>query len=411
MSAPSKRSLSDTRIKGLKPRDKPYKVADGGGLYLLVTPSDSKLWRFDYRFRGKRKTMALGEYPYVSLSQARRRHENAKVDLAQGIDPSLKKKAEKKAMSDTFGALAGEWYEAKKGAWAPGHADKIKSRLDNWLLPWLKGIPIRQVTAPLILECARKAEQTGRLETAHRVVQIAGQIIRYAMATGRAETDPTPALRGALMPSPKKHYPAPTTPDALAEVLKAIWSYEGGVVVKAALQILALTFQRPGEVRHMKWGELDLEAKQWRFTVSKTKTEHLVPLSRQALELIEGLRPLTGSSPYVFASLTRRGRPISNMTMNRALQTMGFSTKDEITSHGFRSAARTLLHEHLKCNPDVIEHQLAHRVPDRLGQAYNRTRFLEERRMMMQRWADYLDRLRTGQESKVVPFPNSRDIV
>jgi integrase len=406
-----RKPLTDILIRSLKPKDKPYKITDSEGLYLVVTPAGGKLWRVDYRFAGKRKTLSLGEYPYISLAEARQRRDEAKTDLAHGIDPALKKRAQREALKETFGAIALEWFERTKPTWAPGHADKTKSRLERWLLPWLKDVPIRQISAPLILECARRAESQGKLETAHRVVQIAGQIIRYAMATGRAESDPTPALRGALMPSPKKHYPAPTTPDALAEVLKAIWSYEGGVVVKAALQILALTFQRPGEVRHMKWGELDFEAKQWRFTVSKTKTEHLVPLSIQALEVIEGLRPLTGSSPYVFASLTRRGRPISNMTMNRALQIMGFSTRDEITSHGFRSAARTLLHEHLKCNPDVIEHQLAHRVPDRLGQAYNRTRFLEERRMMMQRWADYLDRLRTGQESKVVPFPNSRDIV
>jgi len=401
--------LIDTHIKSLKPKEKAYKVADGGGLYLFVTPSGSKLWRLDYRFAGKRRTLALGQYPYVSLSEARQKREEVKHDLFHGIDPSLKKKVQKQALGDTFGAIAREWFERMKATWSQGHTEKTKGRLDGWLLPWLDDVPIRQVTAPLILECARRAEQTGRLETAHRVIQLAGQVIRYAISTARAESDPTPALRGALSPAPERHYPAPTTPDALAEVVKAIWSYEGSLVVKAALQVLALTFQRPGEVRHMKWAELDLEAGEWRFTTSKTKQEHLVPLSRQALEVIQGIRPLTGATPWVFASLTRRGRPISNMTMNKALQTMGFDTKSEITSHGFRAAARTLLHEKLGFAPPVIEHQLGHKVPDPLGEAYNRTRFLDERKAMMQAWADYLDRLRTGQESKVVPFPKNRE--
>jgi integrase len=401
--------LIDTQIKSLKPKEKAYKVADGGGLYLLVTPSGSKLWRLDYRFAGKRRTLALGQYPYISLSEARQKREEVKHDLFHGIDPSLKKKAQRQALGDTFGAIAREWFERMKATWSQGHTEKTKGRLDRWLLPWLDDVPIRQVTAPLILECARRAESAGKIESAHRVIQLAGQIIRYAMATGRAESDPTPALRGALSPAPERHYPAPTTPDALAEVVKAIWSYEGSPVVRATLQVLALTFQRPGEVRHMKWAELDLEAGEWRFTTSKTKQEHLVPIAKQVMEVIQGIRPLTGATPWVFASLTRRGRPISNMTMNRALQTMGFDTKSEITSHGFRAAARTLLHEKLGFAPPVIEHQLAHKVPDPLGEAYNRTRFLNDRKAMMQVWADYLDRLRTGEEAEVVPFGKGRE--
>jgi len=404
-----RKPLSDVFIKSLKPLEKPYRKSDGGGLFIEVTPSGSKLWRLAYRFGGKQKLLALGQYPYVSLSEARQRREEAKSDLVHGIDPSLRKKVEKHSRAETFGAIAREWFERMKATWSPGHADKTKGRLDNWLMPWLEDIPIRQVTAPLILECARRAQAAGRIESAHRTVQLAGQVIRYAIATARAESDPTPALRGALSPAPERHYPAPTTPEALAEVVKAIWSYEGSLVVKAALQTLALTFQRPGEVRQMRWDQLDLEAGEWRFTTSKTKTEHLVPLSRQALEIIQGIRPLTGATPWVFASLTRRERPISDMTMNRALQTMGFSTKEEITSHGFRAVARTLLHEKLGFAPSVIEHQLAHKVPDPLGESYNRTRFLDERRRMMQAWADYLDRLRTGEEARVVPFPGGTE--
>lgn len=396
--------LTDARLRQARPGEKPYKLTDERGLYLHVMPSGSRLWRFQYRFQGRRKLLAFGRYPEVSLSEARQRRDEARRLLAQGIDPGVKRKAEKQARQETFGAVALEWFGRMSGSWAESHAKKTESRLFRWLLPYLKDTHIRQVTAPMILQCARRAEEAGRLETAHRVIQLAGQVIRYAMATGLAESDPTPSLRGALTKSPERHYPAPVDPEALAEVLRAIWSYEGSPVVKAALQILALTFQRPGEVRHMRWDQVELEAKQWRFKATKTRQDHLVPLSTQALSILEELRPLTESSPWVFQSLTRRGRPISNMAMNRALQTMGFSTREEITSHGFRAVARTLLDEKLGFPPAAIEHQLAHRVPDLLGQAYNRTRFLDQRRVMMQAWADYLDRLREGARAEVLPL-------
>jgi len=212
-----RKHLVDTYIKSLKSKEKPYKLADGGGLFLLVTPGGSKLWRLAYRYGGKQKLLALGQYPHVGLSEARRMREEAKEALARGIDPSLKKKAEKQSRADTFGAIAREWFERMKATWSQGHTEKTKGRLDGWLLPWLDDVPIRQVTAPLILECARRAEQTGRLETAHRVIQLAGQVIRYAISTARAETDPTPALRGALSPAPERHYAAPTTPEALCQ--------------------------------------------------------------------------------------------------------------------------------------------------------------------------------------------------
>ena len=401
---PKGKPLTDTLIKSLKPKEKPYKVSDSGGLYLTVTPSGSKLWRLDYRFAGKRKTLSLGEYPYISLAEARDRREEAKRDLAHGIDPGIKKRVQKEALKDTFGAIALEWSERMRGSWAPGHAEKTKSRLERWLLPWLKDIPVRQVSAPLILQCARRAEAEGKLETAHRIIQLAGQVIRYAIATGRAEADPTPALRKSLPPAPEKHFAAPTTPEALAEVLKAIWAYKGSIVVKAALKVLAYTFVRPGELRNARWEHMDLEGQEWRFVASKTGQEHIVPLSRQVVEILEELWPLTGSTPYVFASLTRKGRPISDMAINRALQTMGFDTRSEITGHGFRASARTILVERLGFSPDAIELQLAHAVPDRLGTAYNRTKLLDERRRMMQVWADYLDRLRLGEEAKVLPL-------
>ena len=403
-----RKPLTDVLIRSLKPKDKPYKITDSGGLYLVVTPAGGKLWRLDYRFAGKRKTLSLGEYPYISLAEARQRRDEAKTDIAHGIDPALKKRAQREALKETFGAIALEWFERMKPTWAPGHADKTKSRLERWLLPWLKDVPIRQISAPLILECARRAESQGKLETAHRVIQLAGQVIRYAVATGRADGDPTPALRKALPPAPEKHYPAPTTPEALGEVLRAIWAYKGSIVVKAALQVLAYTFVRPGELRNARWEQFDLERREWRFTASKTRQEHIVPLAPQVIEILEELRPITGNTPYVFASLTRRGRPISDMSMNRALQTMGFSTQEEITGHGLRASARTILVERLGFSPDAVELQLAHTVPDRLGTAYNRVKLLDERRKMMEAWAGYLDRLREGQEAKILPFQKPR---
>lgn len=384
--------LGEVKLRNLKPKDKPYKVADADGLYVLVTPAGGKLWRLDYRFEGKRKTLALGAYPEVILRDARMRALEAKKLLAQGIDPSQKRRAEREARQDTFENVAREWIDKMGSSWAPGHLEKVRSRLKKWVLPVLGAIPVARMTAPQILECAQRAASEGKVETAHRVIQVVGQVIRYAVATEKAQADPTPSLRGALPRAPERHYPAVTELEALAEILQGIWNYEGGPVVRSALKVLVYTFQRPREVRHMKWEQIDFGAAQWRFVVPKTKQEHMVPLATQMVEILKNLGSSTVGTRWVFPRI-RWDRPISNMTLNRALQTMGFDTKSEITSHGFRTVARTLLHEKLGFPAEVIGHQLAHKVPDPLGTAYNRTRFLEQRVKMMQAWADYLDGL------------------
>ena len=394
-----KGKLTETILRKLQPKEKPYKIVDGSGLFIWVTPKGSKLWRLDYRFNGKRKTLALGRYPEISLSEAREIAFEMRKLIARGIDPAVKRKEEKLAKSITFEAIAWEFIEKNKPVWAPTHTDKVILRLRKYLLPSLGSMPINEIKAPHLLNCVRAIEKQGKFETAHRVLQLAGQIIRYAIATGRAEFDPTPALRKALTPSPKRHLPAITDPKELAGILRMIWSYPYSPIVAGALKMLVYTFQRPGEVRNMKWKDIDWERKEWRFIAYKIKKEHIVPLSRQVMEILEELKPLTGHSPYVFMG-TSWNRPISNVTTNAALKRMGIDTKNEITSHGFRAVARTLLHEVLGYEPDIIEHQLAHKVPDRLGEAYNRTKFLDHRRKMMQDWADYIDALREGKEKE-----------
>lgn len=390
-----KGKLTDALLRSLKPKEKPYKIVDGSGLFIWVTPAGSKLWRLDYRFNGKRKTLALGRYPEISLAEAREIAFEMRKLIAKGIDPARKRKEEKLAKYNTFEAIAREYFEKMSKVWSPDHYKTQVYRLNKYLIPSLGSMPINEIKAPHLLDCVRPLEKHGKLETARRILQIAGQVIRYAIATGRAEYDPTPSLRRVLPSAPERHLPAVTDPEKLAGILKAIWSYPYSPIVAGALKMLVYTFQRPGEVRTMKWQDIDFEKAEWRFKLSKTKQDHIVPLSRQVIQILQELKPLTGHSPYVF---TGRGwdRPISDAATNAALQRMGIDTKTEITSHGFRAVARTLLHEVLGYEPDIIEHQLGHKVPDRLGQAYNRTKFLEHRKKMMQDWADYIDNLREG---------------
>lgn len=393
-------TLSATALRNAKPSAKPYKMADGGGLYLLVKPSGGMYWRLDYRFNGKRKTLALGTYPDVKLKLARERRDEARALIADGIDPSVCRKAEKANQSNTFEAIAREWFEGRKGDWAVSHAERIWSRLERFIFPYLGDRPIDGITAPDVLTVLRRIEERGTVETAHRMRTITGQVFRYAQATGRASTDPTAALRGALKPFKDRHLAAVTDPDRLAEILRMIDGYGGEPTVAAALRIAPYVFVRPGELRGMKWADLDFDAQEWRFTASKTGTAHVVPLADQVIAALRELEPLTGRSDYVFKSL-RGERPISDMALGAALRRLGIDTRTEQTIHGFRATARTLLHEQLGYQPDVIEHQLAHKVPDRLGNAYNRTRFLEDRRKMMQHYADYLDGLKRG---NVIPM-------
>lgn len=382
-------ALSERSIKGLLPKEKAYKAHDAGGLYLLVTPSGSKLWRFDYRYGGKRKTIALGRWPEVSLLEARERMIECKKMLAQGIDPSAARKEKKLRQRLTFEALAEEFLERKKAVWSPKHWEKNVLRLRKHVLPRLGPMPVTALSAPVIASFLREMEAHARPETARRCMQLIGQIIRYAVATGRAQADPTPALRG-LIKVPENHFPAATTPGEFAGILRAVWDYRGSIIVRNALRFLVYTFQRPGEVCRMRWEDVDLERAEWRFRLSKTGREHLVPLSRQALSVLEEMKVISDRSPYVFPSIRSFERPLTVEALEAALKRIGIT---DHVPHGFRASARTLLHEVLKYEPDVIEHQLGHAVPDRLGEAYNRTRFLEERRRMMQDWADYVDRL------------------
>jgi integrase len=395
--------LTDTAIRNARPGEKPVKLFDEGGLYLILTPAGARWWRFDYRYSGKRRTLSMGVYPAVSLKQARAKRAEARAQLAAGVDPSATRKAAKAAEADSFEAVAREWYAKHVPRWGLGHADNTIRCLEHDVFPWLGSRPVGKVTAPDLLEVLRRIEARGALETAHRVLQNCGRVFRYAIATGRAERDPAADLRGALPPAEEKHHAAITNPLAVGALLRAIDGYQGDLPTRCALRLAPLTFVRPGELRGAEWLEFDLDRAEWNIPASRMKTRepHLVPLSVQAIAILRNLHPLTGSGRYVFPSLRTAARPMSETTMNAALRRMGY-TKDEMTGHGFRAMARTLLDEVLGVRPDFIEHQLAHTVRDPLGRAYNRTKHLPERRRMMQKWADYLDGLKNGAE--VVPL-------
>lgn len=407
--------LSDTAIRKAKSADKPYKLPDEKGLYLYVTPAGGKLWRFNYRFEGKQKTLSLGNYPDVPLAGseidgrriegARDKRDNARKLLANGIDPGENRKIQKAAKTEqsgnSFESVAREWFAKFKPGWATTHSDKIIKRLENDLFPWLGARPIAEITSPELLLCLRRIEGRGALDTAHRAQQNCGQVFRYAVQTGRAGRDPSSDLRGALPPARREHYASITEPAAVAELLRAIDGFRGTFVVQCALRLSPLFFVRPGELRKAKWEEFDFDKAEWRYLVTKTKTDHLVPLASQAVATLRELYALTGHGEYVFPGRDPK-KPMSGAAVNAALRRMGYDTKTEITGHGFRAMARTILHQEIGIAPEVIEHQLAHRVPDALGTAYNRTKFLKERRTMMQQWSDYLGRLKAGAD--VIPL-------
>ncbi|MDO9050012.1 MAG: integrase arm-type DNA-binding domain-containing protein [Methylotenera sp.] len=398
--------LTVTAINNAKPKDKPYKLADEKGLYLFIQASGSKLFRFDYRFDGKRKTLALGSFPDVSLADARNRRDDARKLLANDTDPSETKKAVKASkngvLANSFEVVAREWaisYFTNKSA---SHQERTMRRLENYIFPWLGSKPISEITAPQILEVIKRIENLNKLETAHRTLQATSQIFRHAVQTGRALRDPTIDLRGALPAPVVKHMAAFTEPKQIAELLRAIDGFTGSFTVQCALRLSPLVFTRPSELRTAKWADVDLEANEWRYKVSKTKTMHLVPLSTQAAKLFADMKALSGHGEFVFQGGHDPKKPMSAAAINAALQRMGYDTQKDITAHGFRAMARTILHERLNIDPYIIEHQLAHKVPDALGAAYNRTKFIEQRTAMMQAWADYLDELKAG--AKVLPF-------
>lgn len=401
--------LSDTAVRNAKIRDKAYKLADGQGMYLLVTVTGGKLWRWDYRHQGRRKTLALGVYPAIGLAAARDRRDEARKLLAAGVDPGETKRAQRAAgteqAANSFEVIAREWHAKFSPQWVPSHSDKILSRLERDLFPWIGRKPIAALTAPELLACIRRVEGRGALETAHRALHNAGQVFRYAIATGRAERDVSADLRGALPPVRESHHASITDVKGIGELLRAIEGYEGSLAVKSALRLAPMTFVRPGELRRAEWREFDLETEEWNIPAEKMKMRepHLVPLSRQAVEILQELHALTGNGKYLFPSVRTKDRPMSENTVNAALRRMGF-TSDQMTGHGFRAMARTVLDEVLGVRPDYIEHQLAHAVKDPNGRAYNRTAHIAERRKMMQRWADYLDSLKAADGGTVVPM-------
>jgi integrase len=399
--------LTDTTIRTVKPADKPFKLFDERGLFLLVAPCGGKWWRFRYRFDGKHKSLSMGIYPDVSLAKARDRRDEARKLLADGIDPSRNRKAHKAARADraanSFEVVAREWFAKFKPNWVKAHSDKVIRRLERDMFPWIGGKPIADVGAPELLECLRRVENRGTVETAHRALQSCGQIFRYAVATGRAPRDPTGDLRGALSTVKGTHLASITEPTAVGGLLRACDAYQGSFVTKCALRLAPLVFVRPGELRNAEWTEIDLERAEWNIPAERMKMRepHLVPLSTQAVAILRELQVVTGEGRYVFPGARTNGRPMSDNAILAALRRMGFA-KDEMSGHGFRAMARTILDEVLGVRPDFIEHQLAHAVRDPNGRAYNRTAHLAERRKMMQQWADYLDKLKAGAD--VIPF-------
>lgn len=394
-------ALTNKEILASKGKDKPYKITDGNGLFLLVNSTKSKWWRFSYRFDGKQKLLSIGVYPDVSLKDARERLYEARKLLSAGVDPGENRKAIKLAKAEeganTFEVIAREWIGKQATLWTHTNKTKVTQRLVKDVFRWLGARPITDITALELKRILDRVESRGTADTAHRILQTCGQIFRYAIASGRARYNPCPDLKGALMPIKKKHFAAITDPKDVGELLRAIDGYEGSPVVKAALRLAPLFFVRPGELRCARWQEFDFENARWIIPAErmkiKTQGDHIVSLSRQALEILTELKPQTWNTDFLFPSTLTSKRPISDMTLGAALRRMGFP-REKMTAHGFRAMARTILDEVLGKRVDYIEHQLAHAVRDPNGRAYNRTKHLNERSEMMQEWADYLDNIR-----------------
>ena len=393
--------LTDTFLRSVKATGQVQKKADGGGLYIHVSPTGGKLWRMAYSFDGKQKTLSFGAYPAVSLKDARQKREEAKEQLAKGIDPGAQKKAVKAAIktesTSSFEVVAREWFDKFKDSWVDHHGKKIFARLEKDIFPLIGGKAIGSVTAPELLEVLRRIEARGAIETAHRTLQNCGQIFRYAIATGRAERDPTADLRDALSPVNSTNFASITEPKDIGALLRDIDEYTGNLIVRAALRMAPYVFVRPGELRRAEWSEFNMEDAEWRIPASrmKMKEKHIVPLSRQVVSILEDLHQYTGHTRYLFPSMRANSAPISDVTLLAALRRMGYD-KDTMTVHGFRSMASTLLNEQ-GYNRDWIERQLAHGERNTVRASYNFAQYLPERRKMMQEWSDYLDGLRVGQ--------------
>ncbi|MCR4298105.1 MAG: tyrosine-type recombinase/integrase [Gallionella sp.] len=422
-------ALTDLEVKRANATGKPQKRADGGGMYLLAQPDSVKInekkkeeivrgakyWRLDYRFAGKRKTLAIGVYPDVALSEARERREEARKLLANGADPGAVKQAQKTVVvaltENSFEVIAREWFIRHAPNWKENHSSKIIARLEKDVFPWIGATPIAEINAPALLAAIRRIESRGALETAHRALACCGQVFRYAVATGRAERDPTGDLRGALPPVKKeKHFAAITDPKKVGELLRDIEGYQGSYVVKSAFKLSPLLFVRPGELRKMEWAELDLDKAEWIIPADKMKmgVTHIVPLAKQAVEVLREIQPLTGRGKYVFPGERDHDRPMSDNAIRSALRRMGWAN-DEMTPHGFRAMASTIL-DNMGYKQEWLERQLAHEEPNKIKAAYKREAwrmYLPERTTMMQAWADYLDGLAKGAD--VIPLHKKQD--
>ena len=405
-------ALTDSKIKQAKPEAKDYKLSDGKGLFLLVTKAGAKYWRLKYRFLKKEKLLALGVYPSVTLKQARKATLIAKEQIEQGIDPSQAKKAKKvemvQAQVNNLQSIAIEWQTQQSKQWSEGYSAKVLRAMERDLFPYMGTLPLNDITPPQLLVVFRRVESRGATESAHRLKQIVGQVYRYAVATGRAQRDITPDLKGAL-PIPKKnHFPAVTDPAKVGRLLNMLDAYEGTETVRAALKLAPLVFVRPKELRCAEWQEIDFETREWCIPAEKMKmgVDHIVPLSDQAIAILEQQKLITGHwDGYVFPSAKSPRRPMSDNAVLGAFRNMGIP-KEEMTGHGFRAMARTILDEVLGERVELIEHQLAHAVKDGLGRAYNRTSHMPQRKKMMQRWANYLDDLRIQVNSTNVVVAN-----
>jgi len=400
--------LTALEVKNSKPADKPIKLFDGGGLYLLVQPNGAKYWRLKYRFAGKEKMLSIGVFPDVSLMDARERRKEARKLLENNQDPSTVKQAQKAVKSvqaeNSFELIAREWFIRHSKNWKENHSSKIIARLEKDIFPWIGSRPISDISAPELLSPIRRIENRGALETAHRTLANCGQIFRYAVATGRAQRDPSGDLRGALPPVKRdKHFAAITDPQKIGELLRDIEGYQGSFIVRCAFRLSPLVFVRPGELRKMEWADVHLDEAQWIYFVTKTETYHIVPLARQAVDLLREIYPLTGRGKYVFHGERDHDRPMSENTIRSALRRMGWSN-EEMTPHGFRAMASTVL-DNKGFKQEWLERQLAHEEPNKIKAAYKREvwrMYLPERTAMMQHWADYLDELEKG--AKVIPF-------
>ena len=391
--------LTDVVIRNAKPEAKTYKLSDSGGLYLEVSPSGGKWWRYKYRFEGKENRISLGIYPDIGLKEARVKHIEVRKQVAEGISPSSVRKATKAATKDrqanSFEIIARMWLTQYAAKLSSVTADKNLRLFERDIFPWIGGRPIAELRPKEILDTAKRIASRGAVDTAKRAIQLCGQVFQQAVEDEVVLSDPTRDIRRSIKPPKDKHFASFTEPKDVAELLRAIDAFKGSFVVMSAIKLAPLVFVRPGELRTAKWSDIDLIENEWRYLVTKTNTMHLVPLSTQALAILKDIQPLTGQGEYVFEGRDPK-KPMSDGTINAALKRMGYDTKTQITGHGFRAMARTILHERLNIDPHIIEHQLAHSVPDALGTAYNRTKFIEQRKVMMQQWADYLDELKAG---------------